>query len=444
MNVAAQIAIAVGSIAVLLAVMVAVRHHARKHDLSAEVQRKLVHIGTGLYALTLPWLFADRWPVFMLVALTLVVMGVLRLPAIRSGLGATLHGVERQSWGDILLALAVGTVFLLSQGESILYILPIAVLALADAAAALTGSRYGRGFFQVEEGRKSIEGSVAFFMVTLILSMVCLLLLTQVGRANVIVLSILVAAFGTLVEADSWRGFDNFFLPAGLLVFLQSHMATPMPELIALAVILLTAILGFLAIARHLGLSTHTARVYVVAIFLLLSVTTIENTVLPIMVFVAHAAARIANPGTSAHPELDIVAAVAMISFAWLALGLATGLNALAFYGLTAMGLCLGLIALALAPLSVVWRWIGGAVAAAALVWIHRLLLGTPGDGMIADLTWAGETTSLAMACAAVAIAVPLVRPALFVRIRAARLALLAMALPLGGYLWLAKENTGW
>ena len=100
MSAALQIGIAVGSVLVLLGLMTVVRSQARAFGLSAEVQRKLVHIGTGLYALTLPWLFPDRWPVYMLIALTLVVMAVLRLPRFaKGGIGETLHG------GDLTVTL---------------------------------------------------------------------------------------------------------------------------------------------------------------------------------------------------------------------------------------------------------------------------------------------------------------------------------------------------
>ncbi|MFQ3253595.1 MAG: phytol kinase, partial [Loktanella salsilacus] len=78
-----QIGLALGSVAVLLGVMALVRRLAGVWQIGAEVQRKLVHIATGLYALTLPWLFPDRWPVYVLVAVTLVVMLVLRRPGSR-------------------------------------------------------------------------------------------------------------------------------------------------------------------------------------------------------------------------------------------------------------------------------------------------------------------------------------------------------------------------
>ncbi|MHA6325343.1 hypothetical protein [Roseivivax sp. CAU 1753] len=435
MSVAAQVGIAVASVLTLLGLMALVRHVAQRRDVSAEVQRKLVHIGTGLYALCLPWLFTDRWPIFMLIGLTLAVMLVLRLPRVaQGGLGATLHGVERQSSGDILLALAVGTVFLLSDGRAILYFLPIAVLTLADAAAALTGTRYGRGFFQVEDGQKSVEGSVAFFTVTLILSMVCLLLLTDVDRAGVILLSIIVAAFGTLVEADSWRGFDNFFLPAGLLVFLESHMHSPPAELVALAVGFLLAIFAFLRAAPMLGLSAHAARVYVISIFLLISVTALENTVLPILIFVTHAISRKANPGSATHPELDIVAALALASFGWLVLGLVSGVNALWFYALMSMGICAGQVALALVPLPAHWRWLAAAVAGAGLVALLTALM-APGQ--------TARDTAFASACAALMLAVPLLRPRAFEDRRAGKLTLLALVLPLGAYAWTVARAKG-
>ncbi|MEJ6397350.1 hypothetical protein [Yoonia sp. 208BN28-4] len=429
MNAALQIAIAVASVAVLLGLMVVVRHYAARWGLNAEVQRKLVHIGTGLYAMTLPWLFWDRWPVFMLVGLTLAVMVVLRLPRFaKGGIGETLHGVERQSYGDILLALAVGTVFLLSNGNALLYILPIAILTLADAAAALTGSHYGRRFFTIEEGQKSIEGSVAFFLIALIASMVCLLLLSDVGRGNVILLALIVAAFGTLVEADSWRGFDNFFLPAGIMVFLESHMNSPPATLLVIMALFALAILVFLAAAPRLGLTKHAARVYVISAFMLLSVTALQNTVLPLLVFVAHALSRRTNPCKAAYPELDIVAALALASFAWLSVGLLTGLNALGFYAVHAVGLSVGLTVLAMR--SHVAQMAAGLATALVLLIVYMWLI--PRNGVV--IAWAGDMQMICVAGALVALGAAILGRGLFADHRAARMTLVTGAVPAATY----------
>lgn len=431
MSAALQIAIAVASVAILLGLMAVIKRLARSRDIPAEMQRKLVHIGTGLYALSLPWLFSDDWPVFMLVGLTLIVMIVLRMPAFaKGGIGETLHGVERQSYGDILLALGVGTVFLLADGRAILYVLPIATLTLADAAAALTGSRYGRKFFAVEEGQKSVEGSTAFFMITLVIAMVCLLLLSDVSRPNVILLAVMVAAFGTLVEADSWRGFDNFFLPAGLMVFLESHLNSPWQDLVVLIGMFMVAIVLFLRVAPRLGITKHAARVYVISTFLLVSVTAVQNTLLPLLVFVMHAIAHRLNPCKAVYPALDIVAAVALASFGWLAVGLITGANALMYYGLMSVGLCVGLAALALDQYAN-WVRLGAGLALGAVIFsLYSALMRYNPD----TVRWPGDMTYLgAAAIGLMAVAVSF-RPALFDTYRAAKLTLLALLVPGASY----------
>jgi phytol kinase len=426
-----QIAIAFASVATLLGLMAAVKRLATVRNISAEVQRKLVHIGTGLYALTLPWLFTDDWPVYMLVMLTLIVMAILRMPAFaKGGISETLHGVERQSYGDFLLALAVGTVFLLADGRTVLYVLPIATLTLADSAAALTGSRYGRKFFTVEDGQKSIEGSTAFFMVTLVISMVCLLLMSDVSRPNVILLSVMVAAFGTLVEADSWRGFDNFFLPMGLLVFLGIHMDNHWQELLGLMILFLVSIVMFLRFAPKLGIKKHAARVYVIATFLLISVTALQNVALPLLVIVMHALTQHLNPSKADYPALDIVAAVALTSFGWLAIGLVAEANALMYYGLMSVGLCVGLAAVALGERP---AWLRAGMALAVGIGLFGLysvlMLYNP-----TPVHWPGDMKLTGTAMISVMVIAGSLRPALFDTHRAAKLAILALIVPAFDY----------
>ncbi|WP_306151971.1 hypothetical protein [Roseovarius sp. MMSF_3281] len=348
MSVVAQIVLALASVAVLLGLMAVVRRGARAMGLGAEVQRKLVHVGTGLYALVLPWIFPDRWPVYMLIGLTLLVMVALRLPRFAKGIGGALHGVERSSYGDFLLAVSVGLCFFLADGQALLYVLPLAVLTLADAAAALVGTRYATRLYNVEDGHKSLEGTAAFFAVTLVLSILCLVGFTDLPVANVLALALMVTGFGTLVEAQSWRGFDNLFLPLGLLLFLSVHLESSLLELIVLAVIFLIALLGFHAVGARVGLSGHASRVYVVAMFLVLAVTAPQNAVLPALVLCAHVWARVQAPGRDTYGDLDVAAALALISFGWLAVGNAVGASAIGFYGLTAMGLCMGLSVIAL------------------------------------------------------------------------------------------------
>ncbi|MFV0382955.1 diacylglycerol/polyprenol kinase family protein [Paracoccus sp. (in: a-proteobacteria)] len=427
-----QIVMALGSVAILLGAMALIRQHAAAHDISPELQRKLIHIGTGLYALTLPWLFSDRWPVYLLLAVTLAVMLVLRLPRIATlGLGATLHSVERQSWGDILLAVAVGMCLFLSGDQPYLYVLPIAVLTLADAAAALAGSNYGRKFFVVEEGRKSIEGSVVFFTLTFLISLICLMLMTPLAAVNMLLISAMVAGFGTMVEATSWQGFDNLFLPVGLLIFLSTHANKDPLSLTLLAVGFAISVIAFLSVARPLGLTRHSARVYVIAVFLLLAVTSFQNALIPILVLLVHVWSRSANPGTARFPDLDIVAAVALISFGSLVLGPVAGHNTIPFYIVTTMGLATGLAALALQP-HPVWLRVSGLVAIIAGLCALRYwtLAASP-----PATNWAGPFWGTALASLALTALVPCLFPQSFRDLRIRKLSALALIVPLPAYL---------
>ncbi|SDX18195.1 hypothetical protein SAMN05444358_103280 [Ruegeria halocynthiae] len=434
MTVSLQILLAAASVLALLGVMTIIRHLAKSAGLAAEMQRKLMHVNTGLFALLLPWLFPDRWPVYMLIAATMLVMLVLRLPRFSSGLGAALHGVERTSYGEFLLALSVGLCFLLARENTLFYILPIAVLTLADAAAALAGTTYGTKRYVVEDGDKSLEGSVVFFVVTLLVAIICFLFLSKLPPSNIMMLSLMVAAFGTLVEAQSWRGFDNLFLPLGLLIFLKSHYHSSLAELALLAAMFFAALASFGVVGTKLGLTKHTTRVYVVAVFLLLAAAKLQNTLLPILVLAAHGWARTVSPCDSKYSDLDIVAALGLLGFGWLAAGNATGWDAISFFGLSAMGLAMGLIAVALRAIPV------AVPLAATVLFVIRTWV-VPQNSEQSN--WAEPLTVLALISLLCTAAVPLIRPQWFDKDRVLKLTLLALIPPLTYYAWTVAASMG-
>ncbi|MGO4852968.1 diacylglycerol/polyprenol kinase family protein [Phaeovulum sp. W22_SRMD_FR3] len=430
MSAALQMALALGSVAVLLGLMAIVRALAPRWGIGSELQRKIVHIGTGIYAILLPWLFPDRWPIYALLAVTLGVMLVLRLP--NSGLGTTLHGVKRTSYGDLLLAVSVGLCLFFAGDQLYLYVLPLAVLTLADAMAALAGSTYGTRFFAVEEGQKSVEGSTVFFAVTLLISVICLMLMTPFAPVNILVLSLMVAAFGTFVEAVSWRGFDNLFLPMGLLIFLSVHAADPLADLMILAAIFAGTILAFKRIAPKIGLTHHAARVYVTAVFLLLAVIDWQNAVFPICTLAAHVWSRTTAPGDSAFPDLDVVASLALVSFGAWTLGDATGYNAISFYGMITMAMTTALGALALTPqprarqIGTLLCLLGGACL------IRAGVIGLNPAGT----NWNGPMWPGVIACLALSALLPTLSPKAFAARRMLKVTLLSLAVPVPAYLY--------
>jgi phytol kinase len=338
-SVGLQLALIILSVGGLLAAMVGVHLLAARYRWSAEIQRKCVHVTTGLYALSLPVTFSEPWPVLVLCAVSVLVMGTMRLPMLaKSAIGSTIHSVERKSYGEILLAVAIGFTFFRSTGHTVLYVLPILILTFSDAAAALTGVRYGTRIFTVEDGTKSLEGVVMFFLVTFILAMIALLLLTDIARLNVILLSFVVAVFGAQLEADSWRGFDNLFVPVGLHLFLANNLASAPISLLAEGLSFIAMLVCFHCAAPGLRLTRHAARSYAVLAFLILSVTALHNVILPLVAFIAFLMLRPIRPCQSPYPDLDFLACAAGVAALWLFAGELTGHNSINLYNLTFAG----------------------------------------------------------------------------------------------------------
>jgi phytol kinase len=178
--------------------------------LHPELSRKLVHIAGGLFALSFPWLFDSPWPVVALAVVSVAVLVALR----HAPVGQVLHAVGRSSKGELYFPVAVAAVFYLSKGVAVLYTIPILLLTLADAVAALIGVRYGLVKFDTfEGGRKSVEGAVAFFTVAFLCTHLTLLFTTHVGRVETVLIGLLIGFLVMLVELVSWRGLDNLFIP---------------------------------------------------------------------------------------------------------------------------------------------------------------------------------------------------------------------------------------
>jgi phytol kinase len=200
--------------------------------LSPENVRKLFHLGGGAAALALPWLFQSLWPVLVLTGASLVLFLALRLvPRLREGPGQVLQSVTRQSVGEFSFLFGVLTVFAIASEDVVIYSIGILVLAVADTAAALIGVFYGRHGYEVPGGRKSAEGSSAFLLTAFLCVHVPLLLLTDIGRLESLLIAFNAAVLLMLAEADSARGIDNFVLPVMVVVLLKLFMNMSAAEL---------------------------------------------------------------------------------------------------------------------------------------------------------------------------------------------------------------------
>lgn len=202
--------------------------HRWQGRLSGELSRKIVHGVMGLVALSFPWLFTQAWPVVVLAGLsTVLLVAVKQVPALQQRLGGVLGGVSRDSWGEVYFPLSVGLVFVLANGNAVLYGIPVAILTLADALSALVGVRYGQQTYATSEGTKTLEGSLAFFIMAFAVTHITLLLAAPVGRLESLLIGAIVGLLVMLIEAIAWRGQDNVWIPLATLAFLQAYLPLP-------------------------------------------------------------------------------------------------------------------------------------------------------------------------------------------------------------------------
>lgn len=320
----------------LIGVLGALHLIAMRHPMPGELSRKITHIALGLVALSFPWLLHDTWPAFVLAIAALIVMFALRsVPVLRVRFGGLINDVGRESLGDLYFPIAAVALFSVTRGNAVLFVVPILTLTLADAVAATIGLRYGRLHFTTADGTKSMEGSIAFFLVAFLATHVPVLLFTTTGRLDSLLIGATVGVLVMLLEAVAWRGLDNLFIPIGGYLVLSSSLkldTASLAENLIVAIVLLAIILT----ARRTHTLNDSALLAGVLIgYVSWSVGGWRWLVPPLVVFLSYAA-LFPRPEQIAERPHDLVAIFSVTSagLLWLALRFILSDN-LAYYAYT-------------------------------------------------------------------------------------------------------------
>lgn len=194
----------------------------RRSILPQWLSRKMLHVGAvGVCAVAPAWL-ADltmlTWIVAFVEPLLFFLVATGRLFTEVSG---------RRSWGITLFPLAYLVLLLLFPRERGLIVVPMAILALSDAAAAVIGQLFAKKYYTLTGDRKSLLGSVAFIMSVPLVFILMWILFPALFITNdfsnftfwwgLIGVAILLA----ILEALGSNGFDNVWIPLGAAFLLQ-------------------------------------------------------------------------------------------------------------------------------------------------------------------------------------------------------------------------------
>lgn len=194
----------------------------RRLGLKGEVTRKIAHFTATLSTITFPYLFTDHWYVLALASFFFVVLYISK----NGTQLKSIHDITRKSIGSYLLPIAIYFTFYISLEleNRFYYILPILILAISDPAAGIMGINMKVYNHRIKIlGRKldkTILGSSAFFVSSLLICLIALYFNRMVFDLKTFWLALGIAAVSTLVEMFSWRGNDNLLVPVSVLAML--------------------------------------------------------------------------------------------------------------------------------------------------------------------------------------------------------------------------------
>ena len=189
-----------------------------KTKLKCEFTRKYVHIITGVITLLFPPLIGNHWLVLALCGSFFIIL----MLSMRLNLLPSINAIDRVTRGSILYPITIYLCYLVYQAydQYIFYYIPILTLAVADPVAVLVGKRFPKVPFTTFGHKKTLSGSLGFFLAAFTLSVVMMLIFESMGIQNILLLSATVALFTAVAEALAHKGYDNITIPASAILAL--------------------------------------------------------------------------------------------------------------------------------------------------------------------------------------------------------------------------------
>ncbi|WP_455045016.1 diacylglycerol/polyprenol kinase family protein [Leptotrichia trevisanii] len=204
----------------------------KSEKLNSELIRKILHIGSGIGGLALPFIFEEKSSVIILGAIFLMLLISIRIVKHKiTGFKKVLETKNRKTFGDIYFIMSILGLWIVSSEDKVMYALPLIILMFSDAFAALIGEFYSKYRFNTGFGTKSIEGSITFFLTTYFVCINFFLLFSDINSINIVLVSLLLSILTMILEVISWNGLDNLFVPLFVYLFLRLNLYLTAQEL---------------------------------------------------------------------------------------------------------------------------------------------------------------------------------------------------------------------
>lgn len=185
-------------------------------NLSPELSRKFVHVMVGILVSLAPFFLKSSTPVILLG----VIFTILNYVALKKDSLKGMHTTERVSFGTVYFPIAFTLlVIMFWERNIVLFVVAMLILAFSDTAATVVGERVNsKHKFILWHDKKSWPGSIAFFLMTLLVVMGAYPVYSNIINNpplplhHLITMAFFTAAVATVGEAVSKRGSDNLTL----------------------------------------------------------------------------------------------------------------------------------------------------------------------------------------------------------------------------------------
>jgi dolichol kinase len=177
------------------------------------VTLKIVHVGIGMWIVPTYLIFESRWWAAM-PALGFVVLNAF---AWHFGWFRSMKG-EKRNIGVILFPLSTALALALFwEGPArVVGAAAMLVLTFGDAAAALVGQSFGRRKYVLLDHQRSVEGSAAMLLASVVAIVGAFLAFGAPVTAPVLLAAVITAVVATGVEAACPWGLDNLLIPVSV------------------------------------------------------------------------------------------------------------------------------------------------------------------------------------------------------------------------------------
>lgn len=186
----------------------------KRIKISAEYTRKISHIAATLASLSFIYVFQSHWFVLGLAICSFLLLFIGKLKHSFN----SIEDVSRRTFGSYLLPVGIYLSFAMADffNNSILFILPILILAISDSLAGIIGIHFPRKANQVKffwvNVEKTFAGTATFLISSAIISA---LTLAAFGYdfPKMVFLTVYISLATTIVEFVSPFGSDNLTIP---------------------------------------------------------------------------------------------------------------------------------------------------------------------------------------------------------------------------------------